>query len=144
MADTPRSTTSRPPSLPLILARELASNLATPMFVLNQDGLLVYFNDAAERIIGKPFAEIGMVDAMEFGKLLDLTDLDGTPVSRPDSPSGIAFFQRRPSHQVLLATGFDGVRRTVQATAYPLFGTTDELHGVVTVFWEGAPGDEAE
>ena len=144
MADAPRSTSSKPPSLPLILARELASNLATPMFVLNQDGLLVYFNDAAERIIGKPFAEIGMVDAMEFGKLLDLTDLDGTPVSRPDSPSGIAFFQRRPSHQVLLATGFDGVRRTVQATAYPRVGTTDELHGVVTVFWEGAPGDEAE
>jgi PAS domain-containing protein len=135
---------SKPPSLPLILARELASNLATPMFVLNQDGLLVYFNDAAERIIGKPFAEIGMVDAMEFGKLLDLTTPDGTPVSRPDSPSGIAFFQRRPSHQVLLATGFDGMRRTVQATAYPLFGAGDELHGVVTVFWEGAPGDEAE
>ena len=144
MPDAPSSPNTRPPSLPLILARELASNLATPMFVLNQDGLLVYFNDAAERIIGKPFAEIGMVDAMEFGKLLDLTDLDGTPVARPDSPSGIAFFQRRPSHQVLLATGFDGARRTVQATAYPLVGAGEELHGVVTVFWEGAPGDEAE
>jgi PAS domain-containing protein len=144
MPDPPNSSPSRPPSLPLILARELASNLATPMFVLNQDGLLVYFNDAAEQIIGKPFAEIGVVDAMEFGKLLDLTDLDGTPVARPESPSGIAFFQRRPSHQVLVATGFDGVRRTVQATAYPLFGAGEELHGVVTVFWEGAPGDEAE
>ena len=133
-----------PPSLPLILARELASNLATPMFLLNQDGMLVYFNDAAEQIIGKPFAEVGIVDAMEFGALLELSELDGTPVSRGDSPSGVAFFQRRPSHQVLLATGFDGVRRTVQATAYPLFGAGDALHGVVTVFWEGAPGDEAE
>jgi PAS domain-containing protein len=133
-----------PPSLPLILARELASNLATPMFLLNQDGMLVYFNDAAEQIIGKPFAEVGVIDAMEFGALLDLTEADGTPVSRGDAPSGVAFFQRRPSHQVLLATGFDGVRRTVQATAYPLFGAGDELHGVVTVFWEGAPGDEAD
>ena len=144
MPDAPSFPSTSPPSLPLILARELASNLATPMFVLNQDGILVYFNDAAERIIGKPFAEIGMVDAMEFGKLLHLTTPDGTPVSRPDSPSGIAFFQRRPSHQVLLATGFDGVRRTVQATAYPLFGASDVLHGVVTVFWEGATDDEAE
>jgi PAS domain-containing protein len=133
-----------PPSLPLILARELASNLATPMFLLNQDGLLVYFNDAAEQIIGKPFAEVGVVDAMEFGALLELSELDGTAVSRGDSPSGVAFFQRRPSHQVLLATGFDGVRRTVQATAYPLFGAGDALHGVVTVFWESAPGDEAD
>ena len=31
-----------PKSLPLILARELASNLATPMFLLDVRGLLVY------------------------------------------------------------------------------------------------------
>ena len=136
MADAPS-----PPSLPLILARELASNLATPMFLLNQDGMLVYYNDAAVQIIGKPFAELGPIDALEFGALLELSNPDGTPVSRGDSPSGVAFFQRRPSHQVLLATGFDGVRRTVQATAYPLFGATNELHGVVTVFWEGTPSD---
>jgi hypothetical protein len=37
---------------------------------------------------------------------------------------------------VLLATGLDGVRRAVQATAYPLFGASDENNGVVTVFWE--------
>ena len=70
MADPPSPPS--PPSLPLILARELASNLATPMFLLNQDGMLVYFNDAAEQIIGKPFAEVGVIDAMEFGALLDL------------------------------------------------------------------------
>jgi len=113
------------------------------MFLLNQDGVLVYFNDAAELIIGKPFAEVGAVDAMEFSSIFRLCQLDGTPISRGYSPTGIAFLQRRPSHQVLVATGLDGVRRTVQATAYPLFGAGDELHGVVTVFWEGAPDDEA-
>jgi PAS domain-containing protein len=144
VTDTPSAPTTSPPSLPLILARELASNLATPMFLLNQDGVLVYFNDAAEQIIGKPFAEVGNVDAMEFSAIFSLRELDGTPISRGFSPTGIAFLQRRPSHQVLLVTGLDGVRRTVQATAYPLFGAGDELHGVVTVFWESAAGDEAE
>ena len=113
------------------------------MFLLNQDGVLVYFNDAAEQIIGRPFAEVGAVDAMEFSAIFRLSELDGEPLSRGHSPTGIAFLQRRPSHQVLLATGLDGVRRTVQATAYPLFGASQELHGVVTVFWEGAPDDEA-
>ena len=143
MTQAPSPPSSSPPSLPLILARELASNLSTPMFLLNQDGVLVYFNDAAELIIGKPFAEVGAVDAMEFSSIFRLCQLDGTPISRGYSPTGIAFLQRRPSHQVLVATGLDGVRRTVQATAYPLFGAGDELHGVVTVFWEGAPDDEA-
>ena len=44
-------------SLPLILARELAANLATPMFLIDENGNLVFYNDAAELLIGKPFSE---------------------------------------------------------------------------------------
>ena len=107
------------PSLPLILARELASNLATPMFLLDHDGMLVYFNDAAELLIGKPFAELGEIDALEFGAVLELSELDGAPMRRRDSPAGIAFFERRPSHQQLLATGYDGVRRRGRGDRVP-------------------------
>ncbi len=129
------------PSLPLILARELASNLAMPMFLVDTRGMLVYYNDAAEIVIGKPFAELGAVDALEFGSVLDMTGLDGEPVSRRDSPAGIAFTDRRPSHQQLLVTGYDGERHEIEATAYPLLGGHDELHGVVVVFWEGTLPD---
>ena len=45
---------------------------------------------------------------------------------------GIAFFERRPSHRTFLATGYDGVRRLVEVTAYPLFASADDLHGVVS------------
>jgi len=48
----------------------------------------------------------------------------------------MTFWERRPAHRVLQATGYDGVRRRVEVTAYPLFGTTEEMHGVVAVFWE--------
>ena len=76
------------------------------------------------------------------GAVLQLTDPDGTPVRRGETPAGVAFFQRRPSHRAFFATGYDGVRRLVEATAYPLFATADELHGVVSVFWEiPADGD---
>ena len=34
------------------------------------------------------------------------------------------------------ALHLDGVQRLVHATAYPLFGTTAEMHGVVSVFWQ--------
>ena len=129
---------SQAKSLPLILARELASNLATPMFLIDADGMLVFYNDAAELMLGRPFAELGQVSALEFGAMLELTDLDGTPVRRRDTPAGVAFFERRPAHRDVMATTFDGTRRHVQATAYPLFGSGDEMHGVVTVFWDGS------
>ena len=49
---TPDSSGSGPRSLPLILARELAANLATPMFLIDADGQLAYCNDAAELMLG--------------------------------------------------------------------------------------------
>jgi PAS domain-containing protein len=125
-----------PKSLPLILARELAANLATPMFIIDAAGALVFYNEAAEFLIGRAFGELGEVAANDFGAVLQLEEPDGSPLRRRDTPAGVAFFHRRPAHRVLVATGYDGVRRKVEVTAYPLFGATDEMHGVVTVFWE--------
>ena len=133
-----------PKSLPLILARELAANLSTAMFLLDATGTLVYFNDAAETIIGKPFGELGEISANEFGQVLHMTDRSGATIRRRDSPGGVAFIQHRPSHQVLYVTGYDGTRRLVEATAYPLFGAAKEMHGVVSVFWQLSSDEDAE
>jgi PAS domain-containing protein len=132
-----------PKSLPLILARELASNLATPMFLMDAGGMLVFYNDAAALLLGKPFAELGEIPSGEFGAALELATLDGVRLLRRDSPSGIAFFERKPAHMKVLATTFDGVRRAYEATAYPLLGSTGEMHGVVAVFWPDASADAA-
>jgi hypothetical protein len=123
-------------SLPLILARELSANLATPMFLLDAAGMLVYYNDAAELMLGRTYATLGRVTADEFGAMLQLADIDGTPLRRRDSPAGVAFINREPSHRRLMATTLDGQRDTFECTAYPLFGKTDEMHGVLAVFWK--------
>jgi hypothetical protein len=123
-------------SLPLILARELAANLATPMFLIDAGGTLVFYNEAAELMLGKTWAEMGEITAEEFGTMLDLAQPDGSPVRKSDTPPGIAMFQRTPAHQRLVATALDGKRGTFEVTAYPLFGRTEDMHGVLTVFWE--------
>jgi PAS domain-containing protein len=133
-----------PKSLPLILARELGANLATPMFLIDKEGTLAFYNEAAELLIGRPFAELGEIPALDFGEELRLRDSDGSPLRRRDTPAGIAFFERRPAHKLLVATAYDGVDRRVEVTAYPLFGAADDLHGVLTVFWEArTPTDDA-
>jgi PAS domain-containing protein len=120
----------------MILARELGANLATPMFLIDKEGTLVFYNEAAELLIGRPFAELGEIPALDFGEELRLRDSDGSPLRRRDTPAGIAFFERRPAHKLLVATAYDGVDRWVEVTAYPLFGAADDMHGVLTVFWE--------
>ncbi len=135
----PAVASESPKSLPLILARELASNLATPMFLLDARGVLVYFNEAAARLIGKEFADLGEIPADQFGEALQLALPGGQPLGLRESPAGIAFFERRPEHRSVVATSYDGVRRQYEATAYPLFGAEGEMHGVFVVFWEDSP-----
>jgi PAS domain-containing protein len=129
-----------PRSLPLILAREFAANLATPMFLIDANGVLVFYNDAAAVLLGKPFAELGEIPAGEFGAMLEMATPDGEVVRRRDSPAGVAFFEGRPAHARVLATAYDGSRRMYEATAYPLFAAEGDMHGVMSVFWEQAPG----
>lgn len=125
----------RTKSLPLILAREFAANLATPMFLIDARGMLVYYNDAAAVLLGRDFADLGEIPAEEFGAMLAMTTLDGEQILRRDSPAGIALLERRPAHATFFASSFDGTRRTYEATAYPLFANEDEMHGVLAVFW---------
>ena len=49
--------------LALILARELASQLATAAFIADATGGLVFFNEPAEEILGRTFAEAGPMPA---------------------------------------------------------------------------------
>ena len=125
-----------PRSLPLILAREFAANLATPMFLLDEQGTLVFFNDAAELMLGKSYSEVGAITGIDFGDLLHPEYEDGSPMLKRDTPVGVAFSQREPAHQRMLATPFGSDRQTWEVTAYPLFGRTGDMHGVLTVFWE--------
>ena len=129
-------------SLVLILAREFASKLATAMFVADAEGRLVYFNEPAERILGKSFAEAGELPASEWTELFAVEELDGSPMSLRDMPGGVALFQRRPAHHTFRMTGFDGKKREVSVTAFPLMAHESDLVGIVNVFWEHRQGEE--
>ena len=67
-------------SLPLILAREFAANIATPVSVWDERGRLVYFNEPAERIVGRSHADVGELEPAEWTKLFAVERIDGTPV----------------------------------------------------------------
>ena len=125
-----------PKGLVLLLAREFASSLATPIYLADSDGTLVYFNESAETIGGRSFAEAGEMSIRQWALLLRPRGVDGMPLERDAMPGGIAFNERRPAHAQLLITGLDGVEREIATTAFPLFGRDGEFHGIMVIFWE--------
>lgn len=123
-------------SLVLILARELASNLATPIYIADADENLVYFNEPAEKIAGRSFAETGEIPIVEWVEMLAPAATNGSPLRREEMPGGIASRERRPAHASLRITGLDGRVREIATTAFPLFGPDGEFHGIMVIFWE--------
>lgn len=119
----------------LILARDFAATLSIPMFVVDADGDLVFFNEAAEQVLGRPFSEAQM-SAEDWATAFRPLDAEGRTVPLEDLPLGIAFMTGAPAHRPLRIEGGDGVERDVEVTAFPLFAHPDRLVGGVAVFWE--------
>jgi PAS domain-containing protein len=124
-----------PKSLPLILAREFASNLASPLAIFDQHGSLVFFNEPAERIVGRTHAQVGELAPDEWETLFKVERLDGTPMPAEETPVGVAFAERRPVHDSLTFKTLDGRRWAISVTAFPLLERREELAGVVALFW---------
>ena len=123
-------------NLVLILAREFASKLATPVFVADAEGELVFYNEPAEAILGRTFGEAGAMRADAWAALFSVEHFDGSPVALTEMPAGTALLERRPAHDTFRLTGLDGRKRAISVTALPLFAHLDELVGVFALFWE--------
>jgi PAS domain-containing protein len=122
--------------LMLILARELATNASTPMFIADAEGTLVFYNEPAERILGRPFAAAGEINASDWENVFEVETLDGQPMPLDQMPSGIAFLERRASSGPVRIKSLDGKTHNLETTAFPLFKRGRDFVGVVVLFWE--------
>jgi PAS domain S-box-containing protein len=127
--------TPRPKPLPLILAREFASILATPTLIADDRGVLVFFNEAAADLVGREFAEVGEMPLDEFTASFAPRTYDDEPLPAEVRPARMAFDQRRAAHERFRITSHDGVVRDIEVSAFPLFAHEGELVGIVSMFW---------
>jgi PAS domain-containing protein len=124
---------ARQKHLVLILAREFASNLATPTMITDERGYLVFFNEAAEEVFGRSYAEVGEMPYDDWTSRFEPRSIDtDEPVRLEHRPTGIALNEQRPAHERMRYTSIEGVARENSVTA---FAHHDELVGTVTIFW---------
>jgi PAS domain-containing protein len=128
-------TSLRQKHLVLILAREFASNLATPTLIADERGWLVFYNEAAEEILERPFSQAGEMPLEEWLDPFSPRTPESEPLPFERLPAGIALYERRAAHERFTITSVDGVVRNVAVTAFPLFAHTDDLVGIMTIWW---------
>lgn len=118
----------------IILMRQLASYLALPIFVVDPEGNLLYYNPPAEALLGRQFDEVGEMPMGEWSTIFAPADEAGVPLRPEALPLVIALQKRQPAHRRVWITGLDGVSRQLEVVAFPLEGQGRRFLGAVAVF----------
>jgi PAS domain-containing protein len=126
--------------LDLILARNLISGIKLAAFLIDPDGVLVFFNDAAGELIGRRFEEVGRLDRDqwnsefgpfdEFGKLMPT---DGMPLTQ-------ALRDGLPAHDRFYVSVGEDELLEVEVSALPLT-TAEGFQGAIVGFWRADTGE---
>jgi PAS domain-containing protein len=124
--------------LELILARNLMSALSTPAFLVDEGGILVFYNEAAGLLLGKRFEELGTVGPEEWGSLFGPFGDDGAPIPYDELPLVVAVRNGRPAHGDFDIRSADGAIHRVEASAFPIL-TAHGSRGAIAVFWPSSP-----
>ena len=119
----------------VILMRQLASYLAMPIFVVDPVGNLLFYNEPAEALLGRPFDDAGEMPMAEWSTAFSPQDEDGRPIPPEAVPLVVALRHREPTHGTIRITGLDGVSRRIEVTAFPLVGQGGRLLGAAAIFW---------
>jgi PAS domain-containing protein len=132
--------------LELILARNLMSALSTPAFLVDEGGLLVFYNEAAATLLGKGFEEVGHVGPNEWGGLFGPYDGAGETIPYEELPVVRAVRAGRPAHAAFGIRAFDGRLHEVECSAFPIL-TAHGSQGAIAIFWpveDGLPAEAAK
>jgi PAS domain-containing protein len=122
-------------SIVIILSRHWASNLNTPIFLVDPEGDLIFFNEAAEPLIGMHFAEVGKMTAEAWSTGFDIRDEEGKAIPPEELPLTIALTQQKPAHRRFFTVGQDDVPSIIETSSFPLMNRAGGLVGAVALFW---------
>jgi PAS domain-containing protein len=121
----------------IILARGFVSNLVTPAFLVDADGTLVFYNEAAADLLGVGFEEAGPMPAQEWGSRFEPVGPDGIVLALDELPLAIAINEGRPAHREMRIHAAGGEERMLEVTAFPIVGL-EGRSGAIAIFWSGA------
>jgi PAS domain-containing protein len=127
----------------LILARNFISSLSTPAFLVDEGGVLIFYNESAGSLLGRRFEEVGKVGPEQWGTMFGPFDADGKPIPYDDLPLVRAVRQGLPAHSVFSIRSAEGIEHEIEVSALPIV-TPHGSRGGLAFFWttgDAAKGD---
>lgn len=125
----------RQKSLVLIRAKHLAESVTTPMFLADAEGSLIFYNEAAEALLGRPFVDSGALSPTDWQEAFNVRDRDDSPFPLESMASWVQLQSERPAMGHIKFSGADGTDHLVATCAFPLFTEQQRFDGALILFW---------
>jgi PAS domain-containing protein len=124
----------------LILARNLIAAVELAAFIVDPDGVVVFFNGAAGELIGQRFEEVGRLDREEWNSQFGPFDEFGQLVPTDSLPLTVALREGLPANGRFNVRVRDEELIKVEVSALPLV-TAQGFQGAVIVFWRAGENE---
>jgi PAS domain-containing protein len=130
------------PGVELILARNLIGGIELAAFIVDPDGIVVFFNDSAGDLLGRRFEEVGRLDRDEWSSEFGPFDEFGQLMPTDSLPLTVALRDGLPANgRFHIRAGGGGDLVEVEVAALPLV-TAEGFRGAIVFFWR-AKSDES-
>jgi len=118
----------------LILARNLLTSLSTPAFLVERNGALIFYNEAAGALLGISFEEQSHMSADEWSHAVGPFGEDGKPLSIEELPTTKALRRGLPAHGSFTVKSVKGESYEIESTALPIVAEGGQ-EGAMIFFW---------
>ncbi len=124
----------------LIHARNLMASLSSPAFLVGEDAMLVYYNEAAAAVFGRRFEETGPIPPERWTQEFGPVDRRGEALEIEELPLTVMLRAGRPAHGRFCINTLADERHNIDLSALPIVGT-EGFRGAMAFFW---PVEEEE
>lgn len=121
--------------LELILARNLLTSISTPSFLVDGEGTLVFYNEAAAAVLGRSFEEAGQMTAEEWTAAYGPFGDDGSPLEFDTLTLTEAIRAGRPAHGTFCIRTRGNSDQAIEAAAFPIVASDQGSSGAMIMFW---------
>jgi PAS domain-containing protein len=120
----------------LDVVQQFADSMTMPVFIIDPDGNVLFYNEPAGAILGRNFGDTGPVAASTWTRIFMPTDESGGPLLPESLPLMIALQELRPNYGTMWIEGIDNVRRHIGVAAFPITEHSGLNIGAVAIFWD--------
>ncbi len=120
----------------IILSRQLADCLTVPVFIVDPEGTLIFYNEPAEEILGKKYQETGPMPVGDWGTSFFPYDEAGNEIPPEELPLVQTLENKVPAHKTFWIKSLNGKSKNISVTAIPIIGRSKNFSGAMAIFWD--------